>query len=233
MCGRYTIQNSKRAEVAYHALATLLETMGDRYNVATSQQLPVLTRGENGHVGQLMQWGLVPFWEKAERPKIAPINARSEEALSKPMFRQALQRRRCLVVADGFYEWHRVSQDLKVPFLIHMRDGRPFTFAGIFEEASESRPATFAILTTGPNKVMMPIHNRMPVILTAEGEERWLNDGPLDSQTLQGLSVPYPALEMEAFPVSRLVNSPKHDGRECILPFEGIEPDLFGDAKNA
>jgi putative SOS response-associated peptidase YedK len=169
-------------------------------------------------IAQSMRWGLVPFWEKSEKPKIAPINAKSEEIAAKPMFRQAVQKRRCLVPADGFFEWKKLGEDVKQPFHIGLTDGRPFYFAAIFEPGNETRPMTVALLTTRPNTLMETIHTRMPVMLNSENAKAWLEARPLPPDELSRLSAPYPADEMRAVPVSRLVNNPRNDSAELLIP---------------
>jgi len=214
MCGRYTLKKPEAVALAYAVAAKLIQTIGARYNAAPSQSLPVVLRSG----AECMTWGLIPYWETSAKPKMAPTNARSEEALHKPMFRSALQKRRCLVLADGFFEWRSLDKKTKVPHHIQMKAGRPFAMAGIYEEATDQRPATFALLTTRPNELMIPIHDRMPVILSPEGEVRWLANDGMDKPTLDRLATPYPSIEMEAFTVSSLVNSPRHDVAECVQP---------------
>jgi len=227
MCGRYTLKNPDALAAAYAVAAALIESLGARYNVAPSQDLPVVFRDGDRTAAARMAWGLVPSWERAAKPRLAPTNARSEEALQKPLFRAALQKRRCLVPADGFYEWRRVGEKTKVPHHIQMTGGRPFAMAGIYEEASDLRPATFALLTTGPNELMVPIHDRMPVILTAEGERRWLAEEGLDEAVLRRLATPFPAAEMEAFTVSTVVNNARHDTPDCARPAPYLEEPTF------
>ena len=159
----------------------------------------------------------MPFWDKSEKPKVAPINARSEDVLANPMFRQSLQKRRCLVLADGFYEWHRIDEKTKIPHFIHLRDGGPFFIAGIYELGGAARPETYALLTTGPNALMESIHNRMPVILDDAGARRWLEPGDLAPDQLGSLCLPYPADRMGAHAVSSVVNIPRNDIPECVL----------------
>jgi len=228
MCGRYTLKDVKAAAGKYGIAADVLAAMGSRFNICPSQLVPVVRPTAGGLAGEVMKWGLVPFWDESEKPKMAPINARSEEVLAKPTFRQSLQRRRCLVLADGFYEWQRLDEDTKIPFHIQLKAGRPFAMAGIFEDATTTRPATLAMLTTRPNAIMEPIHNRMPVILTEESEERWLTDGPIDAESLSSITNPYAADEMEAFAVSRLVNNPRNDAPECVEPVPDAQPDEGG-----
>jgi len=227
MCGRYTLQAPAAVAVAYPVAASLLESQGARYNIAPSQSLPVVFGAGERAAAACMAWGFVPAWERAAKPRLAPTNARSEEALQKPMFRAALQQRRCLVPADGFYEWRRVGEKTKIPHLIRLTGGRPFAMAGIYEAATEFRPATFALLTTGPNELMTPIHDRMPVILTPEGERRWLAEEGLDEAALRQLATPFPAAEMEACTVSSLVNNARHDSPDCARPVPYQEEPCF------
>jgi putative SOS response-associated peptidase YedK len=179
-----------------------------------------------------MRWGLVPFWDKSEQPKFAPINARSEEAPAKPMFREAIRRRRALAPADVFYEWQRVSEDRKIPHAIGLRDGEPFFLAAIYEPAAPGRPETYALLTTGPNELMQGIHARMPVILTAETAPRWLGAVPLSAGEYAELCTPFPSGRMRAYPVSSAVNSPRNDSPACLVPAASpgpiaVDGDLF------
>jgi len=222
MCGRYTIKDVKAAAIAYGVAASVLESIGPRFNVAPSQMLPVIRPEGDGVTGELMKWGLVPFWDKSEKPKIAPINARVEDVLSKPAFRQSVQKRRCLVVADGFFEWQKLDEHTKVPFHIQLRGGHPFSFAGIYEAATDLRPASFAILTTGPNSLTARIHNRMPLILSPTAEKRWLAPGSISASDIDAFATPLPSEEMEAFPVSRLVNNTRNDAPGCVelVPIE-------------
>ena len=189
-----------------------------RYNVAPTQEVLTVTSdgAENG--GQFMKWGLIPFWAKDPSIGSRMINARAETVAEKPSFRQAFQKRRCLVLADGFYEWRKEGR-LKVPMRIVLKSGEPFGFAGLWEtwrspEGELVRSCT--IVTTVPNAVMEPIHNRMPVILAKETETLWLDPANSDTAELRELLVPYPAGEMEAYEVSRLVNSPGQDLPDCI-----------------
>lgn len=227
MCGRYTIKSPAAVAAAYAAVASLLQAQGARFNAAPSQSLPVVF-GSGVHVtAACMAWGLIPAWERSAKPGLAPTNARSETALQKPLFRNAIQKRRCLVPADGFYEWRRVGEKTKVPHLIQLTRGRPFAMAGIYEEATALRPATFALLTTRPNELMVPIHDRMPVILTPEGEIRWLANEGMDEATLNLVATPFPAREMEAFTVSSLVNNARQDVPECAQPVQYREDPCF------
>jgi putative SOS response-associated peptidase YedK len=220
MCGRYVLRDKPAIE---RLVATVCEPgtaeIPVRFNIAPAQMLPVVAAIDSQAAALVpMRWGFVPSWEKSEKPRIAPINARSEAILTKFMFRQAVQKRRALVPADGFFEWQRANLNptAKVPHFIGLRDGQPFFFAGIYEQATEIRPPTYAILTTQPNSLVATIHDRMPVILAPAAARRWLKDGDLTADELVHLCVPYPAKAMQAYPVSSLVNNPANDRQECV-----------------
>lgn len=218
MCGRYRFKDPKLIAEAIKAVLGGDLTMAEflqRWNVAPSQFLPVAHAHEGVPQVVPMRWGLVPFWDKSEKPKIAPINARSEEAYSKPMFRQAIQGRRCLVPADGFYEWKRVDDKTKLPFCIARREERPFFFAGLYEESVEHlRPATFTVLTTAPNELVAQIHDRMPVLLEGERAKAWVRPGALSEADFRATCVAYPASDMTAWRISSLVNNPRNEAPE-------------------
>ncbi|HUJ43257.1 MAG TPA: SOS response-associated peptidase [Opitutaceae bacterium] len=224
MCGRYLVQNpAALRELARRLFGAHLPDFAPRYNVAPSQSMPVIATAEDGSVrAATMKWGMVPFWDKSERPRLAPINAKAEEAFSKPMFRQSIQKRRCLVPADGFYEWQKLEGDRKQPFVIHLKGDLPFFFAGIYESATEIRPETFLVFTTNPNALMARIHNRMPVILPDEMAKHWIAPGPVTADELAGFTASYPAAGMEARPISLLVNNPRNDSPEIL-----VDPDEF------
>ena len=162
-----------------------------------------------------MQWGLVPHWAKDPAIGNKLINARAETAAEKPSFRDAMKRRRCLIPADGFYEWKKLGKG-KQPFLLRLRGGSTFAFAGLWSQWKNPDSATTletcAILTTSPNELTATVHDRMPVILPATTWNRWLDDAPPGTPFTE-LLLPYPAAEMEAFPVSKRVNSPANEGR--------------------
>jgi putative SOS response-associated peptidase YedK len=153
------------------------------------------------------------------------INARAETVAEKPSFRAAFRRRRCLIPADGFYEWKKeVGQKRKTPIYIRLNSGKPFALAGLWERwysSDGSEILSCAIITTRPNEMMVNIHNRMPVILPPESYDLWLDSGEPDREALQSLLTPYPAGEMHAYPVSTVVNSPANDRPECIQPLSG------------
>jgi len=190
-----------------------------RYNVAPTQPVAAIRIGSAAETREIvfLRWGLIPHW--ADDPSIGNrmINARAETVSSKPSFRQAFKKRRCLVVADGFYEWQKVDGK-KQPFYIHLKDDQPFGFAGLWERWSgkgeEIQSCT--IITTEPNELMKPIHNRMPVIVQQEDYDRWLNPAFEDGKALQQVLRRYPTELMAAYPVSTLVNNPRNDVAECI-----------------
>jgi putative SOS response-associated peptidase YedK len=167
-----------------------------------------------------LRWGLIPSWAKDPAIGNRSINARAESAAEKPAFRAAMRRRRCLVVADGFYEWQRSGRK-KQPYFIRLRGDRPFAFAGVWEAwegPDHSMLETCTILTTDANDLVRPIHDRMPVILSAAGCAAWLDPAIEDPRQLMPVLVPYASDEMEAQPVGDFVNSPAHDSQECIEP---------------
>jgi putative SOS response-associated peptidase YedK len=192
-----------------------------RYNIAPSQ--PILALPNIGtKQADFFIWGLIPSW--ANDPSIGNrmINARAETLAEKPAFRSAYKYHRCLIFADGFYEWQaRPGSKSRVPHFIRLKSGALFAFAGLWEhwqaaDGSEVRSA--AIITTEPNELMASIHTRMPVILPQDTYAQWLDSAPQSPNRLNNLLVPYPAGGMEAYPVSMLVNSPGNDRAECVLP---------------
>jgi putative SOS response-associated peptidase YedK len=220
MCGRYRIKDTDQiTEYLLRTCGIPACTLKARYNVSPSQELPVVVRGAQGAARvATMRWGFVPFWDQSEKPKIAPINARAEGAFAKPMFRPAIQHRRCLVPADGFYEWKRLAGDRKQPFDIQLKGGLPFCFAGIYEAATATRPETYLLLTSRPNSLMEEIHDRMPVILTGERSTAWLTPGPITADELAFFAEPYAADEMVVQAISTLVNSPRNDSPAVLSP---------------
>ena len=168
----------------------------------------------------MVRWGLIPSWAK-EPPKLQPINARAETVPTSGMFRQAFARRRCIVPADGFYDWRKLDAKAKQPTFIHFPDDRPFRLAGLWERwkpDETSEPVdTVCVITTTPNALMQPIHDRMPVILRPDEYGAWL-DKATDPKEAAALMRPYPDGELEAVAVSKLVNSPRNDVLECVAP---------------
>jgi putative SOS response-associated peptidase YedK len=214
MCGRFTFATSPEIVAEFFELSTVPE-LSPRYNIAPTQPAPVLLvpRVDAQPELKLFRWGLVPSWAKDPGVGARMINARSETVAVKPAFRTAFRQRRCLVVADGFYEWQK-RPGSKQPFYIRFRDAGPFAFAGLWEHWENDEGATlesFAILTTTPNELLEPIHDRMPVILRPEDYAPWMDPGETRVAGLEPLLRPFPGDEMTAYPVSKRVNSPSRD----------------------
>jgi putative SOS response-associated peptidase YedK len=191
--------------------------LAPRYNIAPTQPVAAVRAGEAGRECVRLRWGLVPSW--ARDTKQAPINARAETAADKPMFRAALRKKRCLIPADGFYEWlARAGEKRKQPYCFRPRDERPFAFAGLWErwEGPEGPVESCAILTTEANELVRPVHDRMPVILPAQHWMEWLDVRLQDAAELVPLLRPYPADAMRAHPVGPAVNNPRNHGPECL-----------------
>ncbi len=223
MCGRFTL--SSPAEVVAEVFELRdLPAIEPRYNIAPTQLAPVVRfdAGVTQRRFDLLHWGLIPAWAKDSSIGARMINARSETAAEKPSFRSALKRRRCLVVADGFYEWQKLER-AKQPWCIRMADGGPFGLAGLWEhwrgsDGTEIESCT--ILTTQPNGTMRPLHDRMPVILDPQDFGTWLDPGVETSEMVMALMRPCPGDRLTAYPVSTHVNRPANDDASCIAPIE-------------
>jgi putative SOS response-associated peptidase YedK len=221
MCGRFTLTLSpNQLKLAFPWLA-IPPDLAPSYNIAPSQRVAVVPNKEKREV-ELFQWGLIPHWAKDRKIGNRMINARCETLAEKPSFRAAYRRRRCLVLADGFYEWKKEpDRKAKIPIYVRMRSGEPFAFAGLWEvwRGPDGVPVnSCAIITTGPNALLEPIHPRMPVILPRESYQQWLEPDEQPPARLATLLKPYPAAEMTAYPVSTLVNSPRNNSPACIAP---------------
>ena len=223
MCGRFSLIADLGELAARFEFDSDWDAFDARHNIAPTQDVLTIVGGENRRLG-FMRWGLIPRWAKSPSIGARMINARAETVAEKPAFRAAFRHRRCLVPADGFYEWRRVGKS-KIPMRIVMRSREPFAFAGIWSvwrDADGERVPTCAIITTTPNATLAPIHNRMPVILSKDAERLWLDDGVEDPDALSSVLLPYPADLMEAYQVSPLVNSVANDGPEIIDPSAGL-----------
>jgi putative SOS response-associated peptidase YedK len=225
MCGRYT-QTAAFDELALRFGITVedtaLEDLPPRYNVAPSQAVPIVIARDSGRQIVMAKWGFHPAWMKSS--KLAPINAKAETVAESRMFLEAAQRGRCLVPADGFYEWSPVpGQKRKQPFYVRLKGGGLFAFAGLYTppDARSGAPATCTIITTAPNELLAPIHNRMPAILEPEDEGRWVDAGVTDPAAVLPCLRPLPAELMEAYPVSALVSSPDNEGAQLVEPVTG------------
>ena len=224
MCGRFTLSaNLDDLQGRFGFMARDLEYR-PRYNIAPTQ--PVLVVSVDSQHGnrraEFMRWGLVPFWAKDLKIGSRMINAVAETAAGKPAFRAAFKKRRCLILADGFFEWRKDGKE-KIPTYISQKSKAPFAFAGLWEnwkspEGDQVRSCT--ILTTTPNELIQPIHNRMPVILSQETEALWLDPMTEAAETLTPLLIPSPAEELTSIVVSGHVNSARNEGQECVQPVE-------------
>ncbi len=220
MCGRFSLIPDLDALQLRFQFPDAGLSHPPRYNIAPSQEvLTVVNEGAENRA-QFMKWGLVPSWARDPAMGNRLISARAETVGEKPSFRQACQRRRCLVLADGFYEWRRDGKH-KVPMRIVIGSGEPFGFAGLWEtweSPGGQSVKTCTIITTTANPVLEPIHHRMPVILPREAEGLWLDVASPDTAPLRQLLVPYALEDMRAYAVSALVNSPAQDSPACIEP---------------
>ncbi|MGG4453808.1 SOS response-associated peptidase [Brevibacillus porteri] len=227
MCGRFTLVTNLELWNARFQIEVIPFDIQPRYNIAPGQFIPAIISDQGKRrIGQL-KWGLVPSWAQDEKSGYKMINARSETLTEKPAFRRLFERKRCIIPADGFYEWMKLGK-AKQPMRIMMKSGEPFAFAGLFDTWSspiEDKLHTCTIVTTKPNDVVADIHDRMPVILRQEDEGIWLDREKFDSDLLQSLLVPYESDMMRAYPVSTMVGSPKNDLPECIQ--EIANPSLF------
>jgi putative SOS response-associated peptidase YedK len=217
MCGRYTLSTPAGRLAEEFQLDSTVE-IPPSYNVAPTQQVAAVLEDEGGRRLEMLRWGLVPSWADDPEIGVRMINARSETAPEKPSFRRAFRGRRCLIPADGFYEWKREDGG-KQPYYFRMQDGRPFAFAGLWEswEKGDGDLRTCAILTTRASSVLQGIHDRMPVILPRDAYNAWL-DPDADREELGELMIPYPGADLETYPVSRFVNSPRNNDERCIEP---------------
>ena len=216
MCGRYTLRSSPQAVAKAFQLSDVPD-FSPRDNIAHTQQLLAIRQRDGSSEAPFLHWGLVPSW--ADDPSIGNrmINARAESVADKPSFRSAFKRGRCLIVADGFYEWQKTGK-AKQPFYIRLKQDHPFAFDGLAEHwhRGEQTIDSCTIITTDANELMAPIHDRMPVILAPEDYDRWLDPQFQDKEKLLGLLRPFPADRLQAIPVSTLVNSPRNENPACV-----------------
>lgn len=223
MCGRIRIKDAQSVRTLLQWLADGVFTWQEivqRWQICPDTLQKVVEEDGFGPTLQDMRWGFVPSWEKSPKPKIAPINARSGEAFNKPFFKQSIQKRRCLIPCDGFYEWPKVETGRRQPAFFSLKEEKPFFMAGLFSDAVEGvRPKTFTILTTEPNELLLKLpHERMPVILEPEKAREWLRPGPITESDFLSFCRPYPADKMQSWPVSTLVNKPQNQGPEVCAP---------------
>lgn len=224
MCGRFTLTldaNQLRDSLPW---LTIPDELQPRYNIAPTQPVAVVPNDGKNQL-DFFVWGLIPSWAKDPQIGNRLINARAETLAEKPSFRTAYRRRRCLILADGFYEWKKVpGRKSKIPMYIRLQSEKPFAFAGLWEiwnSADGSKILSCTIITTQPNETVRDIHNRMPVILPEDSYGSWLAPEELKPEQLDPLLKPYTDSDMLAYPVSTLVNSPANESPECILPGPG------------
>jgi putative SOS response-associated peptidase YedK len=227
MCGRYRLSRSKEQLEQYFHTADWEDDWRPRYNVAPTQQVPVIRQHPKGPVRQIstMGWGLIPHWARDTSGAASAINARSETAPEKPAFRDPLRLRRCLIPADGFYEWKRTATS-KQPFCFDVNGGELFAFAGLWDGWKDSNGRwlkTCSILTTTPNTVTAAVHDRMPVILDPASYDLWLNPGLQDVAVVSELLKPFTSGLMRCYPVNTRINHVANDDEECARAVEIAE----------
>jgi putative SOS response-associated peptidase YedK len=219
MCGRY-VQRTPAKTLSKEFQVSEMPEIKPRYNIAPTQDILSIRRIEDEREAILLKWGLVPSWAKDVSIGAKLINARSETVTEKPSFREAFKKRRCIIPADGFYEWQRTGGK-KQPYFFRMRDERPFGFAGLWEkwrDADGQVLETCTILTTEANEVLRPVHDRMPVILHSEDYDLWLDEDARQQDLRKDLLRPYTSAEMVSYPVGTAVNSTNNQGAELIRP---------------
>ena len=228
MCGRYRLSRRKQLVAEYFDAVPDDADWNPRYNIAPTQPVPIIRQHskEPRRELSLVRWGLIPSWSKDATADAAMINARSESAATKPAFRDALKSRRCLIPADGFYEWVR-SGKTKQPYCFEVNDGELFAFAGLWErwkDPSGNWIKSCSILTTTPNAVTAQVHDRMPVILSRDDYDLWLDPGMMNVDAISELLKPFDASLMRAYPVSSRINQVQNDDEECSRPVTPDQP---------
>lgn len=221
MCGRYALTRPEAARESLPFVDFHETRLEPRFNIAPSQLAPVIVDrdGADKPTAVMARWGFSPRWRAPGSGRPAPINARAETVADSPLFRDAFAHRRCLVLADGFYEWRREGKRTVQPYYFRLRDARPFAFAGLATPNADGE-LTFAFITTGPNALMEPVHNRMPVLLTGDALPFWLEASEAELPALRAVLAPYDSEAMTAYPVSPRVNSPRNDEPSLVDPAE-------------
>jgi putative SOS response-associated peptidase YedK len=226
MCGRYTLAAEIEQLQTRFQFDHSVSDYQPSYNIAPSQEVLAVIRDEEANRAGLLRWGLVPSWANDPKVGYRMINARAESAADKPSFRRALRQRRCLIVADGYYEWQR-GENQKRPMYMRLRSHAPFAFAGLWERwhgADDTTLVTCTILTTAANAQVQPIHHRMPVILEPGQEAMWLDRSVTEPEALQSLLAPMDADILDIYEVSPQVNSARYNTPACICPVETDTP---------
>jgi putative SOS response-associated peptidase YedK len=227
MCGRFALLTHADALIERFEIEEVIKRPEPRYNIAPSQNVTVVVQREKRQLTQ-MRWGLVPFWAEDVSIGNRMINSRVETVAEKPAFKNAFKKRRCLILADGFYEWQKVGK-VKVPTHVRLKSRKPFAFAGLYEYWKTKSGKTLescTIITTTPNDILKTIHHRMPVILSPGDEKTWLSPKNQDREQLLSLLKPYTAEPMEAYEVSDFVNSPTNQGPLCTKPVNTSKVDF-------
>jgi putative SOS response-associated peptidase YedK len=221
MCGRFTLTVNPAEVQETFSPYTFPQKFAPRFNIAPTQPVMVIPNDDQ-NIADFFVWGLIPMWAKDPAIGNKLINARGETLEEKPAFRSSLKYKRCLILADGFYEWKSSGgKKVKTPFFIHMKDRKPFAFAGLWDSWNSpdgSLIKSCTIITTEPNELTGIIHNRMPVILHPRDYAKWLDPSPQTPDRLKSLIKPFPADRMDAYPVSTLVNTPANDTPELVVP---------------
>lgn len=218
MCGRYSLFANKEELIDRFDIINGLEwEWEERYNIAPSQNVLAVVGSAEGNRAGFLRWGLIPFWANDIKIGNKMINARAETLHEKRSFKHLLERRRCLIIADGFYEWKKEGSQ-KQPYRIQLKSQEPFAFAGLWDrwQQGDTIIQSCTIITTEANELVKEVHHRMPVILEKEDESIWLDRSITDPQLLKEHLRPYDAEQMELFPISPLVNSPKNDTKEIL-----------------
>lgn len=222
MCGRYNLDFSDPREfITRFKISSPLpkNELRTSYNIAPGQKQPVII-AQSPNVAEIMLWGLIPFWEKSEKPK-GLINLRDDTVLAKKWAHKYLQFQRCLVPASGFFEWAK-TQEGKIPYHFKLKDKKYFSFAGLYTDwqhpITQQKVNSYAIITTSPNKIMQSVHNRMPVILREKDEDTWLNPDMIEVEQIKEYLKPYTNNDIEKIPISKRVNSPFNNVPDVIRP---------------
>lgn len=221
MCGRFTLTVNPAEAQETLSEYTFPQQFAPRFNIAPTQPVLVIPNDDQ-NAADFFIWGLIPMWAKDPSIGNRLINARGETLEEKPAFRGSLKYKRCLILADGFYEWKGApGHKTKTPYFIHMKDRKPFAFAGLWDSWNNpdgSQVKSCTIITTSPNELISILHNRMPAILHPRDYAKWLDPSPQTPDQLKPLIKPFPAEMMNAYPVSTLVNAPANDTPELVLP---------------
>lgn len=227
MCGRFVSKAEKaNIEKEFKIKIGADKLAAPRYNIAPTQMIDAIAEIENAREISSFKWGLIPSWAKDDSIGNKLINARAETLTEKPSFREAFRSRRCIIPASGFYEWQKTSTGAKQPFYFFLKEKEVFGFAGLWEEWLDKQTGelteTCTIITTEANKVLKPVHERMPVILKSDDYDFWLDEKIKDTGKLQNLLVPFDAAKMDSHAVSRSINNPAANSEELITPINSL-----------